>query len=186
MWRKKQHMDHFFKKAKINGYRARSAFKLIEIQKKYALINANDNILDLGCAPGSWLQVSKQYTKGWIGGIDLKCIEPISGTYFKQCDFLKSDISEILQMPKIDVLLSDMSPNTSGYTEIDHQSSINLLLAVYSFAIKYDIHKFVSKILDGPSLKNNLQSFINYETKIFKPQSSKTVSKEIYVIAKKI
>src|SRR3990167_8956019 len=99
--------DYYFNKAKKEGFRARSSYKLIEIAKKYQLIQKNDAVLDIGCAPGSWLQVIKQMTRGRIVGVDLVSIKPIEGVTFIQGDIEDTEVKKQLQ-GKFDVIISDM------------------------------------------------------------------------------
>ena len=119
----KNYQDHFFKKAKNKGYRSRSAFKLIELNKKFKFLKNRINLLDLGSSPGGWSQVVKENVKyGKILGIDKKETEKILGIKFLIGDFLddnaKINISNYFQS-KIDVIISDMAANTSGNKDLD-------------------------------------------------------------------
>ena len=120
--------DHYRKLAKELGYRSRSAFKLIELNKKYNLIKSNDNILDFGAAPGGWLQVSSKLVmpKGKVIGVDLLPIMPVEEnvTIFQGDIREKEVIERILHegKGKVDVVLSDMATNISGIWKIDHNN----------------------------------------------------------------
>ena len=122
-WVIKQHRDQFYKKSKVLGYRSRSAFKLIELNKKYNFIKSNTLLLDIGCSPGGWSQVAKQVIKkGKIVSIDLKHMENLEGVKFIKCNFMDPDSqSKILSIfnGKIDVILSDMAANTTGNRTLD-------------------------------------------------------------------
>ena len=127
LWLNRHMNDEFFLKSKLEGFRSRSSFKLIQIDNKFKIFNQNKlNILDLGCAPGGWLQVIKRltnYKKSKILGIDKLTIKDIDGINFLQRDIFENKTIEEINYffgEKIDVLLSDMSPNTSGNRSVDH------------------------------------------------------------------
>ena len=117
-WLIHKHRDQYFKKSKTQGYRSRSAFKLIEINKKFKFLNKGSFIVDLGCSPGGWSQVaSKETSSGKILSIDIKDMENITNVKFIKDDFLNNDIYDKISTffnRKIDVVLSDMATNTSG------------------------------------------------------------------------
>ena len=106
-WRKKQSEDEFFKRAKVDNYRSRASYKLLEIQQKFALITCKSTIVDLGCAPGGWLQVARKLTEGEVYGIDLQDILPIPGTHFAQMDFFDDNALDAFLPAKVEVILSD-------------------------------------------------------------------------------
>ncbi|MEK6554442.1 MAG: RlmE family RNA methyltransferase, partial [Bdellovibrionota bacterium] len=124
--------DHFFKKAKKEGFLARSAYKLDEIQKKYKVIKPGNSVLDLGCAPGAWLQVALQIVgpKGFVEGIDLKpvVLTAPNGNFFVK-DVFRLEDSDLKGFP-YDVVMSDMAPNTSGNKFSDQAKSEELCLKV--------------------------------------------------------
>lgn len=131
-WYSEKKREHFYKEAKRVGYRARSAFKLKQIQKKFRIMREDDAVIDLGAAPGGWSQVAKELVGegGTVIGIDLLRIEPINGVIFLKGDLTKEStlqmIVQIIGDDKADVLLSDMSPNISGNYSIDQARSIYL------------------------------------------------------------
>lgn len=188
--------DEFFLKSKLEGFRSRSSFKLIQIDKKFKIFNQNRlNILDLGCAPGGWLQVIKRltnYKNSKILGIDKLKIKDIDGINFLQRDiFENKTIQEINYFfgEKIDILLSDMSPNTSGNRSVDHLKIISLIESVLdiSEAFLKEDGFFVCKIFQGGAqgeLMNRI-SLIFKSIKYFKPQASRKESPEAYIVAKK-
>lgn len=192
-WLHRHINDKFVKIAKIDGYRARSAYKLIEIHEKFKIFHNNVNVvLDLGAAPGGWLQVAQKYLKtdAKIIGIDLLEIEPISNIFCIQQD-IKDDISNIfteLKISNVDIILSDMAHNSSGNTELDHIRSIELCEMAFITVKQYLSigGSFIFKILKGADeiefIKKVKEKF-SY-IKYFKPESSRKESVEIYVICK--
>ena len=193
-WLIHKHRDQYFKKSKTQGYRSRSAFKLIEINKKFKFLNKDSFIIDLGSSPGGWSQVaSKEVSNGKILSIDIRDMEIITNVKFIKGDFLKKDIYEKISTffnRRIDVVLSDMAVNTSGNKNLDSYRTGELCLEAMNLSIKVlNIHGvFVSKIFMG-SVFNEIQSNAKKYFKkivIFKPDSSKKSSKEIYIYCKGI
>ena len=139
-WLIKQKKDPFFKLSKIKGFRSRSSFKLIEMNKKFKFLKQNTFLLDLGSCPGGWSQVaSKEITKGKILSIDLKFMEKIDKVDFIQGDFFESNIYEkIIHYfnDKVDVVLSDMAANTSGNKTLDSYRTGELCLGAMNLATK--------------------------------------------------
>ena len=199
--------DPQYKQAKRQGYRSRAAYKLLEIQKRYNIFKRAFYILDLGSAPGSWLQVSKEiaeknilkYNDGFyhrnhykILGVDLKKITPIEDINILRKDFtnpmFKDDILHIFQGEKIDLLLSDASINKSGNKFSDQARQVNLS---YQILDLIDFLKFkgnmVIKLFQGADFdtffKKMKQSFFNLKS--LKPKSSYKKSNEIYLIGLK-
>ena len=186
--------DHYRKLAKELGYRSRSAFKLIELNKKYNLIRSNDNILDFGAAPGGWLQVSSKLVmpKGKVIGVDLLPIMPVEEnvTIFQGDIREKEVIERILHAGKgkVDVVLSDMAPNISGIWKIDHNNQIDLtILIIDRFPELLEKNgSCLLKAFDGPrlkSLENNLKK--NFKNvKLIKPKVSRNASSELYIFCR--
>lgn len=186
--------DHYRKLAKELGYRSRSAFKLIELNKKYNLIKSNDNILDFGAAPGGWLQVSSKLVmpKGKVIGVDLLPIMPVEEnvTIFQGDIREKEVIERILHegKGKVDVVLSDMAPNISGIWKIDHNNQIDLtMLIIDRFPELLEKNgSCLLKAFDGPrlkSLENNLKK--NFKNvKLIKPKVSRNASSELYIFCR--
>ena len=139
-WIKKQNQDQFFKQAKILGYRSRSAFKLMELNKKFNFLKKNSRLLDLGSSPGGWSQVaSKEISRGKIISIDLKDMEEIKNVKFYKGDFLNIDLQNKVISSfsgKIDVLISDMAVNTTGNKDLDCIRTNSLCLDVILFSLK--------------------------------------------------
>ena len=181
--------DTFSRKAKIEGYRSRSAFKLKELQNKDRLIKRGMSILDLGSFPGGWSQVSKEIVgeKGKVVGVDLQEMKPIQGTSFihKSVIELRAEDFDANLIP-FDIVLSDMAPNISGIQDRDNAQMIDLLDKVI-----YSIENFLKtggstiiKVFQGDSLEY-AKRFIKehfLEVKIRKPDSSRRNSSETYIL----
>lgn len=185
--------DHLTRKAKAENYPARSVYKLKEIQSKFKVMKPGDTILDLGCAPGSWLLYAAQVTgiKGKVFGIDLKKMDLAlpANTLVIQDDILALENHQFLNPDKkFDVILSDMAPATTGRKEVDAFKSYELCckaLTVVKDHLAAGGH-FVCKIFQGNDF-HHFQKDVKFtfkNCKIFKPDSCRKSSKEIYIIAK--
>jgi len=193
-WYNEKKKEHYYKEAKKVGYRARSAFKLKQIQKKFNILNKGDCVLDLGAAPGSWSQVAKGIVgdDGIVVGIDISSIKPISGIVFLKGDMTKeTSVQEILKIVgenKADVVISDMSPDISGNYIVDHARSIFLSQQAFETAkivLKPGGH-FVCKVFSGEDLDDFVLKIKNNFKKVksYSPPASRDSSSEIYIIAK--
>ena len=194
-WLQRQLNDPFVKEAKLQGFRSRSAFKLIEINNKFNLLKKGHYVLDLGCAPGGWCQVAAQIvgvksSENLVVGLDLKSCEAIVGVKFVEIDFL--DETQFLEFEnsldkKFNVILSDMAPNSTGHKKTDNLQIMALVEAASDFAVKYLKQGgcFVAKVLDaGPGPE--IQRLVNkkFEKVInFKPKASRSDSSERYLVA---
>ena len=193
-WYSEKKREHYYKEAKKVGYRARSAFKLKQIQKKFNILKEGNTVIDLGAAPGGWSQVAKEIVgeNGTVVSIDLSPIKPISGITFLQGDITDEvSLEEIINSlggKKADVVLSDMSPDISGTYSVDHARSIFLCeqaLMTANQILKPDGH-FICKVFNG----EYLQDFIKITKEKYKkvnqyvPKASRKTSSEIYIIAK--
>jgi 23S rRNA (uridine2552-2'-O)-methyltransferase len=180
--------DHYSRQAKKDRFPARSVYKLAEIQKKHRLIKKGDTVLDLGCAPGSWLLYAAKLTgpKGRVIGVDLKpvSIQLSSHTKIITADVFTLDIESLEKDFK--VVLSDMAPATTGHKIVDAARSYNLCETALNIAqsILLPGGSFVCKIFQGPDFNLFLDAVRAgfKRLKVFKPQSSRKASKEIYVI----
>ena len=193
-WLAKRKKDIFFKQSKIQGYRSRSAFKLIEMNEKFKFLNKNSTLLDLGSSPGGWSQVaSKEITKGKILAVDVKSMEKIDNIDFIKGDFLEDEICEKIMVyfgNKIDVVLSDMAVNTSGNKSLDSYRTGELCLNAMYLAKKILNQNgvFLSKIFMGSiftEINENANKYFKNVVK-YKPLSSSKESKEIYIFCKGI
>ena len=193
-WLLKQNKDPFFKQSKIQGFRSRSAFKLIEMNKKFKFLKKNLSLLDLGSYPGGWSQVARrEITKGKILAVDIKPMEKIYNVDFIKGDFCKDSICEKIIFyfnNKVDIVLSDMAANTSGNKALDSYKTGELCLKAMNFSRKILSQDgvFLSKIFMGTIFQEiNDKAIKNFKKVIkYKPLSSKKESKEIYIFCKGI
>ena len=193
-WLNKQKKDPFIRQSKIQGFRSRSAFKLIEMNEKFQFINKNTNMLDLGSSPGGWSQVaSKKIKYGKILAVDIKPMEKIYNVDFLKSDITNSDtFSKIYSYfnKKIDLVISDMAANTTGNKNLDSYRTGELCLNAMDLASKILSKEgvFLSKIFMGAIYKEISENAKKYFKKIviYKPLSSKKESKEIYIFCKGI
>ncbi|MBI5798217.1 RlmE family RNA methyltransferase [Candidatus Woesearchaeota archaeon] len=181
-----QQKDYYFNKAKKEGLRARSSYKLIEIQKKYKLMKTNDNVLDIACAPGSWLQVIKKFTHGRIVGVDLESIKPIDGIEFIQGDIRDKKIQRQIGN-NYQVVLSDIAPKTTGIRDKDQYLSLEL--SRVSFLVAKEVLQkggnFLVKTFQSQEteeLVKEIKKEFDF-VKRYSPASSREGSKEIYILA---
>tara|TARA_B100001027_G_scaffold82314_1_gene56409 strand:- start:1052 stop:1690 length:639 start_codon:yes stop_codon:yes gene_type:complete len=194
-WLDRHLKDEFSQLAKKRGYRSRAAFKLIQINQKFQIFANCKNVLDLGCFPGGWLQVIKELTKPGckILGVDKLKIRNIDNVTFFQKDIFEDTTIQMINFffkKKIDLVLSDMSPNASGNRNVDHLKIISLadkVLELSKDILKHDKY-LVIKIFQGGAqgqLLENLKENFTY-IKYFKPKASRKESAETYLICKKI
>ena len=188
-WIINQHRDQYFKQAKIEGYRSRAAFKLIEINSKFKILKKNTNLLDLGSYPGGWSQVaSKKILNGKIVSVDMKEMKPISNVKFFKKDFLQEESQDFIFSyfgEKIDVIISDMAADTTGNRDLDSIRTNSICLEVLNFSSKILNSKgiLVSKIFMGQDfelVKKEAKKKFN-KVNFYKPDSSRTNSKETYL-----
>ena len=191
-WINKQKRDIYVRQSKVDGYRSRAVYKLIEINQKFRILKNGISLIDLGSAPGSWSQyLSKNIKNGKILSIDIKKIDPIDNVFQIKGDFTQISNQELIKNhfnSKIDVVLSDMAENTTGNKNVDDISTGELCKKAMFFA-KEILNKngiFVSKIFMGSSFKEIISESksIFKETRVYKPMSSKKDSKESFIICK--
>ena len=193
-WVNKQRRDTYVRQSKIEGYRARSVYKLIEIDEKFKVFKGGMYVLDVGASPGSWSQYASRVVKsGKIISIDLKEIEEIKNTIRIKGDFTEKDTQTLIKKylnKKLDVVMSDMAVNTTGIKNIDSIQTGELCMEAMIFS-KDVISKngfFISKIFMGSSFNEivALGKKIFKEVKVFKPKSSRKDSKESFIICKNL
>ena len=193
-WINKQRRDTYVRQSKVDGYRARSAYKLIEIDQKFKIFRGGLTVIDIGAAPGSWSQyVSKVAKNGKLISIDLKKMDPIGSSLQIQGDFTEENTQEEIKKntsSKVDVVISDMAVNTTGIKNIDSIQTGELCIEAMIFAkqLLSENGYFISKIFMGGTFNEIVAQGKNYfkEVKIFKPKSSRKDSKESFIICKKI
>ena len=191
-WINKQKRDIYVRKSQVDGYRARSVYKLIEIEEKFKIFKNGISVIDLGASPGSWSQyVAKKVKSGRLISIDLKEMEPIENSIQIKGDFTEIQTKEKIKSyfkSNIDVVLSDMAVNTTGIKDIDaiYTGELCKEAMLFSKDIIVKEGKFVAKIFLGSSFNEivALAKTIFKEVKVFKPKSSRKESKESFIICK--
>ena len=193
-WVNKQRSDTYVRQSKVDGYRARSAYKLKEIDEKFKIFKGGMSVVDIGAAPGSWSQyVAKVVKSGKIISIDLKEMENIENTLQIQGDFTSVDTQDQIKQylkKKPDVVMSDMAVNTTGIKNIDSIQTGELCKEAMVFSKDVISEKgfFISKIFMGSTFNEivALGKKLFKEVKVFKPKSSRKDSKESFIICRKV
>lgn len=199
MKRQYNRKDHFYHKAKSEGYRSRAAYKLDELQNKHKIIRPHSKVLDLGCFPGGWLQIAAQAvkSKGLVIGIDLKPLEAFSVEESEiikviKCDLYHEDLARVAIHDyydnKFDVIISDMSPSLSGIKDKDQAESVELFILALRYCNLFlkDNGSFISKIFPSQDMettfKEHKKNWKTFQKTTLK--STRTSSNELYVIGK--
>jgi len=193
-WVNKQRRDTYVKQSKIDGYRARSAYKLKEIDEKFKVFKGGMQVIDIGAAPGSWSQyVSKVVKNGKIISIDLKDVDSIKGVIQIKGDFtdllVQNEIKNNIKK-NVDAVISDMAVNTTGIKNLDAIQTGELCIEAMNFSkeiISIDGY-FISKIFMGGTFNEIVAEGkrIFKEVKVFKPKSSRKDSKESFIVCRKL
>jgi 23S rRNA (uridine2552-2'-O)-methyltransferase len=183
--------DHYRKLAKSKGYRSRSAYKLEQMNDSYHIFRPSDRVVDLGCAPGGWLQITRKEvgSGGQVIGIDLQEVEPIEGVTILRHDIEDHRIVEIILTvlnSKADVVLSDLAPNISGIWEIDHARQISLDRSAFAIAEKILKKDGVAifKVFEGELLNEFKVELKDKFDRVLlsKPDASRQRSSELYFV----
>jgi 23S rRNA (uridine2552-2'-O)-methyltransferase len=193
-WINKQKRDIYVRKSQVEGYRARSVYKLIEINEKFKIFKNGYSVIDIGASPGSWSQyVSKSVKSGRLVSIDLKDIEKIENMIQIKGDFTESDTQEKIKSyfrSKVNVVLSDMAVNTTGIKNIDaiYTGELCKEAMLFSKDMLIEEGNFIAKLFLGKSFNEivALAKTIFKEVKVFKPKSSRKESKESFLICKNL
>ncbi|MEL6781446.1 MAG: RlmE family RNA methyltransferase [Pseudomonadota bacterium] len=189
-WIERQLADPYVKKAKDAGYRARAAFKLLEIDEREGLLRRGQRIVDLGCAPGGWMQVCLEKGASELVGIDLLPVEPLTGAHIVEGDI--NDPADVASMlagltGKPDLVLSDMAANTTGHKQTDHLRTVALVEMALHFAAQHLAPggAFCSKVFQGGATRDVLDTLKAHYTSVkhIKPPASRAGSPEIFVVA---
>lgn len=193
-WLKEHFTDPYVKQAQQQGFRSRAAFKLIEIQEKDHIFSQGMCVVDLGAAPGGWLQVAEKYlgTQGRLLGIDLLEIPPLPNAICVQADFtdpgIIQQIQALLNHRAPDLILSDMSPNLTGIKAVDQPRAMYLVELAFDFALTHlkNGGHFVCKVFQGEGFDVLMKAArLQFEqVKIRKPRASRDRSPELYLVAK--
>jgi 23S rRNA (uridine2552-2'-O)-methyltransferase len=193
-WLKDRKNEYYFKKAKEENYRSRSTYKLVQANEKYGFIQRNSIVVDLGAAPGGWIQAARKMTgkNGFVLGIDLKPIEPFTQEYIRTiiADFTELGTIEVIMSflrRKADVVLCDAAPNITGVWEVDHARQIELAEKALEIAqcVLRPSGSFFVKVFEGELLNDFMQTvkILFDEVKLVKPQASRQQSSEMYLLA---
>ncbi len=189
-WLDRQLKDPYVQRARAEGYRSRAAFKLLELDEKFRFLKPGQRVVDLGCAPGGWLQVLERRGVKSAVGIDLLATDPVPGITLFEMDFMDEDapaaLIEALGGPP-DLVLSDMAPNTTGHARTDHLRILNLVEAAAQFAIDTLAPggTFVTKVFQGGA-SQPIMDMLNAHfasVKHAKPKASRAQSAEMFLVA---
>jgi 23S rRNA (uridine2552-2'-O)-methyltransferase len=193
-WAGKQNKDQFVKKARQQGLRARSAFKLEQIDQKYRLIRPGSLVVDLGATPGSWCQYAVKKVKGKesVYAVDLLPMEEIEGVRFIHGDFTDAETLDTLRSfiadRKLDLVLSDMAPNITGIRVSDQAKAEMLQIAIFEFCLLSlrPGGNLLTKIFEGESAGSVKKMYArNFkQVQIIKPEASRSESREVYILAR--
>jgi 23S rRNA (uridine2552-2'-O)-methyltransferase len=192
-WVRERKQDYYYKKAKEEKYRSRAAYKLLQAVKKYRFTRKNDVVVDLGAAPGGWLQAARKIVgeEGFVLGVDLKSIEPLEAANVHAIigDITDSEMLKQVErsLPSlVDTVISDVSPNVSGVWEIDHARQIDLARQSLIFALKLlkANGNFFVKVFQGDMFQGFVDEVKQHfeRVEIIKPKASRAKSAEIFVL----
>lgn len=189
-WLQRQLNDPYVHEAQRLGYRSRAAFKILQIHEKLNLFHKGQVVVDLGAAPGGWSQIAAQHKVKKIVAIDLLPVDPLPGVDFVQMDFMADEAPDLLKSMTggpVDLVMSDLAPNTSGHRETDHLRIMGLVEAAYDFATEVlkPGGNFVAKVFQGGA-QSDLLARMKRDFKTvrhIKPPSSRKDSAEQFVVA---
>ena len=186
--------DEFVKRARIEGYRSRASYKLLEIDDKYKILKSGHRVVDLGSAPGGWSQVAIKRVghKGQVVALDLLEMPPVEGVTFIQGDFTEDEpVQAILALTGesgIDLVISDMAPNLSGIRDIDQPKAMYLVELAHELATRVLVRKgsLLVKCFEGEGVESIRSLFSDSFTQVInvKPKASRGRSREIYILAR--
>lgn len=195
-WINRQQNDPFVRRAREDGYRARAAYKLLELDEKDRLFSGARIVVDLGAAPGSWCQVAQRRLEeeGRVIALDILPMEPLPGVTFIQGDFRKDEVldrlEEQMQGQKADLVLSDMAPNLSGIAASDQARSVDLAELALGFARDWlkPSGSCAVKVFQGAGFEALLKEFRSAfrAVKVRKPQASRSESREVYLVGRQL
>lgn len=189
-WLERQLNDPFVVEAKAKGFRSRAAFKLMEIDDRFGVLRQGSRVIDLGCAPGGWVQVALARGASAVVGVDLLAVDPLPPAQLIQMDFTDPAcgqmLIDLLGGPP-DLILSDMAPNTTGHKQTDHLRIVGLIEAAVDFTVEVlkPGGSFVTKAFQGGETAGVLKLLKAHfaEVRHVKPKSSRAGSSEVYLVA---
>jgi 23S rRNA (uridine2552-2'-O)-methyltransferase len=192
-WMQERRRDYYYRKAKQLDYRSRASFKLMQIDDRFNIIHPGMTVVDLGAAPGGWLQVAAERVgpKGKVVGVDLQPIAPLEGVQTIKGDIKNEAVREELMAMTyghVDLVMSDMSPNISGSYSMDHARSIELCEMALAFALRTlsPGGNLLMKMFEGDMSRDLIEELKKHfaNVKRYSPEASRSSSSEIYVVAK--
>ena len=189
-WLSRQLNDPYVAAAKQAGWRSRAAFKMLQLDQRFRLIRRDARVVDLGCAPGGWMQVALARGAARVVGVDLLAVEPIAGATILRGDFTDLSVQDQVLAEldgKADLVLSDMAPNTTGHAVTDNLRIVALAETALDFAIEVlaEDGGFVAKVFQGGAEKTMLDRLRQHFASVrhAKPPASRKESSELYVVA---
>ncbi len=192
-WMQRHLNDEYVQRAQREGYRSRAAYKLLEIQEKDHILRPGQVVVDLGAAPGGWSQVAKQLvgSRGEVFALDLLEMEPLPGVNFLQGDFREQMVldrlMDLLAGRPVDLVISDMAPNTSGVLAVDQPRAMYLCELALDFArqVLRPGGTFVTKVFQGEGFDDYVRDLRASFTKVVtrKPKASRPRTREVYLVA---
>lgn len=191
-WLSRQANDPYVKQARSQGYRARAAFKLLELDERERLLRPGQRVVDLGAAPGSWSQVAQQRVgpQGRVVALDILPMEPLPGVDFIEGDFREADVLQQLETlvgGRVDLVMSDMAPNISGIAASDQARSMDLAELALEFAVEWlePEGRFVVKLFQGEGFDDYVREARRTfkAVRLRKPAASRKESREVYMVA---
>ena len=196
-WIQNRKKDYYYQKAKAENYRSRATYKLSQTAKKYRFIRRGDVVVDLGAAPGGWIQAARKIVgkRGFVLGVDLKNIDPFPQDYVRTIigDMTKPETLQQIQafLPrKADVVISDASPNISGIWEVDHARQLDLAHQALKIALNLlrPSGNFFVKVFEGGLLRDFMKTIQKHfqSVKLIKPKASRAKSSEMFLLALKL
>ena len=193
-WIENHKRDSWRRQAKASGYRARSAFKLKQIQERFNLLEKGDIILDVGCHPGGWAQVATELVgkDGWVIGVDLEGCQPVEGAVLLVGDITEPHtqqrVESELKGRSLNSIISDISPNITGKWDMDQALAMDLVTLVFDFSLPFLCKggSFVTKLFQGVGVEELIEVIrpYFYDVRRFSPHASRNSSSEVYLICR--
>jgi len=193
-WIENHKRDSWRRQAKASGYRARSAFKLKQIQERFNLLDKGDIILDVGCHPGGWAQVATELVgkDGWVIGVDIEGCQPVEGAILLVGDITEPHTQQRVETElkgrSLNSIISDISPNITGKWDMDQALAMDLVTLVFDFSLPFLCKggSFVTKLFQGVGVEELIEVIrpYFYDVRRFSPHASRNSSSEVYLICR--